>query len=143
MASNENKYRVNQDDKEYILTVAVEGQSFKLACQESKIPNAPNYIKLYSLDNIRQYDGFNAVSSLEDASTTFDKMLSSEKICVNEENGSLKVCVYTSLRALLEIEKPKICFRKYIIYFSFLQFKQKRYIRLIYLLLILYDKIIL
>ena len=33
---NENKYRLNQDNKVYLLTVSVEGPSFKISCKDTK-----------------------------------------------------------------------------------------------------------
>ena len=104
MDSNENKYRLNQDNVEYILTVGIEGQAFKLCCQESKTPNAPNYTKYYSLENIRQYDGFNSVSSLEDALETFDKILETERIIINKGDGNIKLCAFLSSGGTIEFE---------------------------------------
>ena len=93
---NENKYRLNQDNKVYLLTVSVEGPSFKISCKDTKNPNSQNYIKYYSLDNLHSFEILQSVPSLEEALITLDKLISNEKIGVSEKNNQLKVSIYPS-----------------------------------------------
>ena len=51
MSSTENKYKLNQDDKEYILSTSEENQSFKISCQDSTNQNSLNYQKYFMLSN--------------------------------------------------------------------------------------------
>ena len=53
MSITENKYKLNQDDKEYILSTSEENQSFKMSCQDTKNPNSLIFVKYYPLEEIK------------------------------------------------------------------------------------------
>ena len=94
MAYKENKYRLNQENKEYMLITSTDGQSLKISCQDTKIPNAINYIKYYTLENIHSIDLLRPIPSLEETLIVLDKLISSEKIGVKPSNNQLKISIY-------------------------------------------------
>ena len=94
MAYKENKYRLNQENKEYMLITSTDGQSLKISCQDTKIPNAINYIKYYTLENIHSFDILRPIPSLEETLIVLDKLISSEKIGVKPSNNQLKISIY-------------------------------------------------
>ena len=96
MNSSENKYKLNQDDKEYIITTLVENQLFKIMCQDSTNSNTQVYIKCYSLNELLEYDIFKQIKSIEEANTVLDKLFGSEKAGITESNGTLTIELYLS-----------------------------------------------
>ena len=102
MASNENKYRLNQDDKEYILSISDEEKFLKISCQDSKNPNPLIFTKLYTLEQLKTYEIFSNISSIEEASEILDKLLGTEKVGITESNNTLKVILYMSSGASVE-----------------------------------------
>ena len=96
MSITENKYKLNQDDKEYILSTSEENQSFKMSCQDTKNPNSLIFVKYYPLEEIKKYDIFNSATSIQEAIEQFDKLLGSEKVGIVESNTDLIINIYTS-----------------------------------------------
>ena len=96
MSSTENKYKLNQDDKEYILSASEENQSFKISCQDSTNQNSLNYQKYFTLDELKNYNIFTSITSIKEALEQFDKLLNSEKVAILETNKELIINLYTS-----------------------------------------------
>ena len=96
MSSLENKYKLNQDDKEYILSTSDENNCFKLSCQDSANRNSLVFLKIYTLEDLKQYNIFASVSSIEEAIDHFDKLLSSEKVSIIEQSPNLIINLFTS-----------------------------------------------
>ena len=96
MSTHKNKYRLSQDDKEYILTTLIIGQTLKISCQDNKDKKAKVFEKYYTLENLHAYDALRSTPSLIDAFDTLDKLIGSKKIGIEESNNKLNVIIYFS-----------------------------------------------
>ena len=94
MESNINKYKLEQNGKEYALTTSIIGNRLRLSCK-----NVVNqYIKFtrdFTLEDLKQLDKiFNVISNPYQALKYFDNILKNEKVKVLEESEKIKLKFY-------------------------------------------------
>jgi hypothetical protein len=94
MESNINKYKLEQNGKEYALTTSIIGNRLRLSCK-----NVVNqYIKFtrdFTLEDLKQLDKiFNVISNPYQALKYFDNILKNEKVKVLEESDKIKLVFY-------------------------------------------------
>ena len=95
METNTNTYRLNQGNKDYILTTSIIGNQLKMACHNSSDAANKKYIKLFTLEQLNQmHQIFSSLKTLFQASAFIDKALSNQKVGLTEESGILKITFY-------------------------------------------------
>ena len=101
METNINTYRLNQGNKDYILTTSIIGNQLKIKCHNSSDAANKKYIKLFTLEQLNQiHEIFSSLKTLFQASAFIDKALSNQKVGVAEESGILKITFYMNVNGL-------------------------------------------
>ena len=94
MESLINTYRLNQGNKEYILTVRTLGQSIRITCKNALNENI-NFSRDFSIEQLRKLDEiFFSINTALDALDYIDKALKEQKIGVTEEGDTIKINFY-------------------------------------------------
>ena len=101
METNINTYRLNQGNKDYILTTSIIGNQLKIKCHNSSDAANKKYIKLFTLEQLNQiHEILSSLKTLFQASAFIDKALSNQKVGVAEESGILKITFYMIVNGL-------------------------------------------
>ena len=96
MESLINTYRLNQGNKEYILTVRTMGQSIRITCKNALDDNI-NFSRDFSIEELKQLDEiFLSINTANDALNYIDKALKDQKIGVSEDGDTIKINFYAS-----------------------------------------------
>ena len=105
MESNTNDYQLKQNDKEYIFSTTVVGNSIRLSC---KNPSGKLYSHDYSVSELKSIDQiFNEIKSESDAIDYIDNALKIHKVGVREEEGRIKIVFYVTSGGILnQVEIP-------------------------------------
>ena len=109
MESLINTYKLNQEGKEYILTISTIGENIKISCKSTLNENA-NFSQDFSLNELKKLDQlFGAINTTQEALEYLDKALKVQKVGVVEEKDSIKINFYiTSQKNIQNIEIPSI-----------------------------------
>jgi hypothetical protein len=85
MESLINTYKLNQEGKEYILTISTIGENIKISCKSTLNENA-NFSQDFSLNELKKLDQlFGAINTTQEALEYLDKALKVQKVGVVEE----------------------------------------------------------
>ena len=105
MESNTNDYQLKQNDKEYIFSTTVVGNSIRLSC---KNPSGKLYSHDFSVSELKSIDQiFNEIKSESDAIDYIDNALKIHKVGVREEEGRIKIVFYVTSGGILnQVEIP-------------------------------------
>ena len=105
MESNTNDYQLKQNDKEYIFSTSVVGNSIRLSC---KNPAGKVYSHDFTVSEFKSIDQiFNEIKSESDAIDYIDNALKIHKVGVREEEGRIKIVFYVTSGGILnQVEIP-------------------------------------
>ena len=105
MESNTNDYQLKQNDKEYIFSTTVVGNSIRLSC---KNPAGKVYSHDFTVSELKSIDQiFNEIKSESDAIDYIDNALKIHKVGVREEEGRIKIVFYVTSEGILnQVEIP-------------------------------------
>ena len=91
MEAHTNTYRLNQGNKEYILTIEAIDNTIRITCKDS-LNEKLLFSRDFSIEELKRLDSFfNMITSPMEALDYMDKALKMEKVGVSEENDSLKL----------------------------------------------------
>ena len=95
MSSNVQKFQITQSGITYILTSQIEGDSFKLTCTKSDVPNSPIYIGRFTLIQLKQISKlFNTMTSIDQAQEFFNQSLENQKVSVKLNGILMSITLY-------------------------------------------------
>ena len=94
MESLINTYRLNQGNKEYILTIKTLGQSLRITCKNAFDENI-NFSRDFPIEQLKKLDEiFYSINTANDALNYIDKALKEQKVGVSEEGETIKINFY-------------------------------------------------
>ena len=94
MESQINTYKLNQGDKEYILTICTVGDRLQITCKSAS-NERQKYSRDYSIDDLRRLDQiFGTFNTINEALEYLDKALKVQKVGVVEEGEVIKINFY-------------------------------------------------
>ena len=96
MESLINTYRLNQGNKEYILTIKTMGQTIRITCKNALDENI-NFSRDFTVGQLQKLDEiFYNIKTAHDALEYIDKALKEQKIGVTEEGETIQINFYVS-----------------------------------------------
>ena len=126
------KYELTQNNRRYILSTQIEGENIKLTCKEFGIvtdPNPPEYIGIYSLDQLRQLsEFFISISTIYQALELLNQTVENQNVSVEHVGNNINIILYFTTESeeedssamRIELVKDPI-YNKPIIYHSFVE----------------------
>ena len=82
MESHINTYKLNQGNREYILTISTVGDAIKITCKNSFNPNI-NFSREFRIDELKRLDSsFNSIRNQQEALDYLDNALKVQKVGV-------------------------------------------------------------
>ena len=95
MSSNIQKFQLSQSGINYILTSQIEGDSIKLTCIKSDVPNSPVYIGLFTLIQLQQISKlFNTMTTINQAQEFLNQSLENQKVSVKLDGILMSITLY-------------------------------------------------
>ena len=92
-----NTYKLNQKDKEYILTISTVGESIRITCKNTLNANVSTFSRDFTLEDLKKLDNiFNTINSAYEALDYIDRALKVQKVGVSEEGDTIKINFYLS-----------------------------------------------
>ena len=96
MESHVNTYKLNQGNKEYILTISTVGEAIKITCKNSLNQNI-SFSRNFTIDEIKRLDqSFSDIRTQLDAIEHLDNALKIQKVGVSEEGDIVKINFYVT-----------------------------------------------
>ena len=127
------KYELTQNDRKYILSTQIEGKNVKIICKEVGMINPPEYIGIFSLDQLRQLsEFFNNISTINEAQELLNQTVENQKVSVEYLGNIINIILYftkesedeDSLAMKIELTNDVI-YNKPIIYHSYVDAPSK------------------
>ena len=96
MESHVNTYKLNQGNKEYILTICTVGEAIKITCKNALNQNI-SFSRNFTIDEIKRLDqSFSDIRTQLDALEHLDNALKIQKVGVSEEGDIVKINFYVT-----------------------------------------------
>ena len=96
MESHVNTYKLNQGNKEYILTICTVGEAIKITCKNALNQNI-SFSRNFTIDEIKRLDqSFSDIRTQLDALEHLDNALKIQKVGVSEEGDIVKIDFYVT-----------------------------------------------
>ena len=100
MESNVNSYKLVQNDKQYILTLFIEGNSIKISCKNELEPSN-EYIRSLTIENLKKLDPiFDIINTPLDAIKWIDKALKVQKVQIVDDYSSFKIVFHITTNGI-------------------------------------------
>ena len=100
MDSNENIYKLNQGDKEYILTTNIVGNAIRITCKNI-LNDKAKFSRDFTIDELKRIDHvFNFIQTPFQGLEYIDKALKNQKVGVSEEGENLKINFYVTTQGI-------------------------------------------
>ena len=100
MESNVNSYKLVQNDKQYILTLSIEGNSIKISCKNELEPSN-EYIRTLTIENLKKLDSiFDIIKTPLDAIKWIDKALKVQKVQIIDDYSSFKIVFHITTNGI-------------------------------------------
>ena len=100
MESNVNSYKLVQNDKQYILTLSIEGNSIKISCKNELEPSN-EYIRTLTLESLKKLDPiFDIIKTPLDAIKWIDKALKIQKVQIVDDYSSFKIVFHITTNGI-------------------------------------------
>ena len=97
METHINTYKLNQGNKEYILTISTVGELIRITCKNSLNENVTKFSRDFSINDLKRLDPiFNNISTAYEALDYIDRALKVQKVGVSEETDTIKINFYVS-----------------------------------------------
>ena len=108
METHVNSYKLNQNNKEYILRIGLVGNSIRISCQNSLDPSSQSFTRDFTLEQLQQLDEiFNRISTPLEAVNYMDKALGIQKVGISESDNNLKVNFFITTQGMVhQLEIP-------------------------------------
>ena len=96
METHTNTYKLNQGNKEYILTTSTVGELIRITCKNSN-NNVTKFSRDFSISDLKRLDPiFNNIGTADEALDYIDNALKVQKVGVTEEADTIKINFYVS-----------------------------------------------
>ena len=107
MESNVNSYKLVQNDKQYILTLSIEGNSIKISCK-NELELSNEYIRTLTIENLKKLDPiFDIINTPLDAIKWIDKALKVQKVQIVDDYSSFKIVFHITTNGIThQVEIP-------------------------------------
>ena len=108
MESHVNTYKLNQNNKEYILTIGLVGNSIRISCKNSLDPSSLSFSRDFTLGQLQQLDEiFTKISTPLEAVNYMDKALGIQKVGISEADNNLKINFFITTQGMVhQLEIP-------------------------------------
>ena len=101
-------YKLSKDNKEYILTLSIFGNSIRITCRSALNETALNYTRDFSIEDLKNLNQmFISVNKLTEALQAIDQALKMEKVDIVEEGENLQIKFYISQKGAHVIENAQ------------------------------------
>ena len=95
MSTSIQKFQLSQGGKNYILTTQIEGDSIKITCVESMVPNSPIYLGQFTLYQLCQLSKmFNTMTSITQALEFLNQSIESQKVSVEYQGNLININLF-------------------------------------------------
>ena len=95
MSTSIQKFQLSQGGKNYILTTQIEGDSIKITCVESMVPNSPIYLGQFTLYQLCQLSKmFNTMTSISQALEFLNQSIESQKVSVESQGNLINIILF-------------------------------------------------
>ena len=95
MSTSIQKFQLSQGGKNYILTTQIEGDSIKITCVESMVPNSPIYLGQFTLYQLCQLSKmFNTMTSISQALEFLNQSIESQKVSVESQGNLINITLF-------------------------------------------------
>ena len=107
MESHINTYKLNQGNKEYILTISMVGNSLRITCKDSSNENL-SFSRDFTIEELQKLDSvFKIISTPLEALDYMDKALKIQKVGITEEDDTLKINFFVTTQGIVhQLEIP-------------------------------------
>ena len=100
MESNVNSYKLVQNEKQYILTLSIEGNSIKISCKNELEPSN-EYMRSLTIENLKKLDPiFDIIKTPLDAIKWIDKALKVQKVQIVDDYSSFKIVFHITTNGI-------------------------------------------
>ena len=100
MDSNENIYKLNQGNNEYILTTNIVGNAIRITCKNI-LNDKAKFSRDFTIDELKRIDHvFNFIQTPFQGLEYIDKALKNQKVGVSEEGENLKINFYVTTQGI-------------------------------------------
>ena len=100
MDAHFNTYKLNENNKEYVLTTALLGNIISISCK-SQQNESFSFSRNFTLEELKKVDQlFETIQTSSEALDFIDNALNSKKVGIQEENDSLKLIFYVSTQGI-------------------------------------------
>ena len=108
METHVNSYKLNQNNKEYILRIGLIGNSIRISCKNSLDPSSQSFTRDFTLEQLQKLDEiFNRISTPLEAVNYMDKALGIQKVGISESDNNLKVNFFITTQGMVhQLEIP-------------------------------------
>ena len=101
METHINSYRLNQGNKEYILTISIVGESIRITCKNTSKINREDFTRDFTLEQLKKLDQiFDIINTPYEALAYIDKALKIQKVGVSEEDGNMIINFYITTQGI-------------------------------------------
>ena len=101
METHINSYRLNQKNKEYILTISIVGESIRITCKNTSKINREDFTRDFTLEQLKKLDQiFDIINTPYEALAYIDKALKIQKVGVSEEDGNMIINFYITTQGI-------------------------------------------
>ena len=108
MEAYSNSYKLSKDNKEYILTLSIMGNTIRITCRSALNESSLNFTRDFTIEDLKGLDQiFEKVNTPSEAMQTIDQALRMEKVDIVEEGQSLQIKFYISKKGAHVIENTQ------------------------------------
>ena len=95
METHINTYKLNQGEKEYILSISTVGEKIRITCKNTLDENVQKFSRDFTLEELQKLDPiFNSINNGYDALDYIDRALKIQNVGVSEETDVIKIHFY-------------------------------------------------
>ena len=108
METHINTYKLNQGNKEYILTISTVNDSIRISCKNNSDENVSEFSRDFTIEDLKKLDNiFNFIQTPYEALNYIDKALKIQKVGVTEEADTIKINFYLTTKGVVhQLEIP-------------------------------------
>ena len=102
METHINTYKLNQGNKEYILTISTVNDSIRISCKNNSDENVSEFSRDFTIEDLKKLDNiFNFIQTPYEALNYIDKALKIQKVGVTEEADTIKINFYLTTKGVV------------------------------------------
>ena len=108
METHINTYKLDQGNKQYILTISTVNDSIRITCKNNSNENVSEFSRDFTIEDLKKLDNiFNFIQTPYEALNYIDKALKIQKVGVTEESDIIKINFYLTTKGVThQLEIP-------------------------------------